>query len=474
MQNSFNLVVERWIPVLRDSGVNDRVNIREAMTEAGHIRQIAASNPMDRVALLRFLLAILYWCRGNPPSDNVMNRILTAGTFPSNWFEKLERQKNCFNLMGDGKRFYQDQDSVNRRERPVTDLLQEIPTGNNFWHFRHSTDRKNGLCLACCALGLLRLPLFSVSGLPDLKSGINGTPPIYVMPVGPSLLHTLCLNWTKSSPLGTPTWEKPDAHPRNDQSVPLLLGLTMLSRRVWLHDSVAPEGACIGCGRLETELVAACEFQSAGNQANNFWIDPHVVYVDKPKAGRKALTTPDLTKRFFQMDKPWAPLFKGICESPISQPYQTAFRLLIVGFATEKAKNIDVWERTCIMPHPGLADAQADGSVEKFSIWQDEGNKLFVRLKPKDSKKVRELDAVAVTAIRPHIESRVSAEVSDLLTQPNSAWPKAVDKYRQMLPTIAKSLAPGFTTRAVQRQNQISIALPDMTRKSKSKKGGNP
>ena len=61
---------------------------------------------------------------------------------------------------------------------------------------------------------------------------------------------------------------------------------------------------------------------------------------------------------------------------------------------------------------------------------------------------------VAVIAIRPHIESRVSANVAELLTQPDSAWPKAVDEYRQMLPAIAKSLAPGFTTWAVQRQNQ--------------------
>lgn len=65
----YNLLKESWIPVLRKDGNSNRVGIREAFEQAGRIRQIAASNPMDRLAILRFLLALLYWCRGNPPDD---------------------------------------------------------------------------------------------------------------------------------------------------------------------------------------------------------------------------------------------------------------------------------------------------------------------------------------------------------------------------------------------------------------------
>jgi hypothetical protein len=63
MQDSFDLLIEKWIPVLYANGRPDRVGIRQALTEAGSIRQIAASNPMDNVALLRFLLAVLQWCK---------------------------------------------------------------------------------------------------------------------------------------------------------------------------------------------------------------------------------------------------------------------------------------------------------------------------------------------------------------------------------------------------------------------------
>lgn len=61
---NYNLLVERWIPILRTDGKPDRVGIKDALVEAGRIRQIAAANPMDNVALLRFLLTILYWCKG--------------------------------------------------------------------------------------------------------------------------------------------------------------------------------------------------------------------------------------------------------------------------------------------------------------------------------------------------------------------------------------------------------------------------
>src|ERR1035437_3514347 len=108
------------------------------MEDAGNIRQIVASNPMDRVALLRFLLAALYWCQGNSPAQEEKDRILANGRFPAKWFGKLQEQRELFNLLGEGKRFYQDRTA--KRERAVTDLLQEIPTGNNFYHFRHSTD----------------------------------------------------------------------------------------------------------------------------------------------------------------------------------------------------------------------------------------------------------------------------------------------------------------------------------------------
>ena len=62
---TFNLLEETWIPVLYRDGSWQRVGIREALAEGGGIWQIAASNPMDNVALLRLLLAVLRWCKAS-------------------------------------------------------------------------------------------------------------------------------------------------------------------------------------------------------------------------------------------------------------------------------------------------------------------------------------------------------------------------------------------------------------------------
>lgn len=232
----YNLLDEKWIPVLYHDGTWERVGIRKAFADADKIRQIAASNPMDRVAILRFLLALLYWCKGSPPDTKNAS---SSGSFPSEWFSKLDDNKECFNLLGEGKRFYQYHGAgeAKNTELAANYLVHEIPTGTNKWHFRHATDEVDGLCPACCTMGLLRLPLFATSGGRGKPPGVNSKPPVYVIPLGVSLAATLRLSWLKVSCLGTPAWETPEMKLPREGAVALLMGLTWLPRRVWLGKS---------------------------------------------------------------------------------------------------------------------------------------------------------------------------------------------------------------------------------------------
>lgn len=440
---NYNLLDEHWIPVLYHNGTWKRVGIRTALFEAHKIRQIAASNPMDRVAILRFLLALLYWCKGNPP-DNV-DALLRSG-FPAEWFTKLDDKAERFNLLGNGKRFYQD--PVAERRRTATDLIQEIPTGNNFWHFRHSTDEIDSLCPACCAMGLLRLPLFSVSGLPDLKAGINGTPPLYVLPIGCSLMETLRLNWTQNPLLGEPSWIQPDYRPSDTEDVPLLTGLTLLSRRVLLHK---PEsiGSCIGCGKQEIQLIRLCEFQTAGEQKSNHWNDPHVLYLDKT-AG-KALKATDLTAAGrFRMDRPWPDLIVNLKDTQVPTSQRS---LLVVGFATDKAKNIDVWERQVSL---NISSEPTDTSAMTLQ-WQKENFRL-----EKSLVRSKTQSMTAMTAIRPHLEQRVSQDLSVLIGSTAETWIAAASEFFPMMKSVAKSLSPGITTFAIEHRQKMTRARPNM------------
>ena len=463
---NYNLLVEEWIPVLMTDGKYRRVGIREALAQAGRIRQLASSNPMDRVAVLRFLLALLYWCRGNPPDEG---SAIPGDSFPSDWFTKLDDHADCFNLLGEGKRFYQNRAA--QRNRAATDLIQEIPTGNNFWHFRHSIDKQDGLCPACCAMGLLRLPLFSVSGLPDLKSGINGPPPVYVVPWGMSLLETLTANWSPSRLLGEPAWTQPDIRPTPGQDVPLLIGLTLLSRRVWLHDPKS-SGTCVGCGAVSTALVQTCMFQSSGEQKNDRWNDPHVVY--SSTTPRRASKAADLTAAGkFRMDRPWPDLLARLVEIGKFGPGDKPTPLLVVGFATDQAKNIDVWERVVGVPSSKLP---RDTVASMVLQWQKEGGGLGRRVAGLVRSKVK--GTATIAAIRPYVEGRVSSKAGELIAGGDAAWEEAAREYRPMMEMIGQSLSPGFTVEAVQRRKQIANVLPDArtrteaARKTDRKKGG--
>jgi len=499
----YNLIEEQWIPVLWMDGRPGKVGIREALAEAGRVRQIAASNPMDRVAILRFLLAVLYWCKGNP-TENYDSGI--PDSFPTNWFSKLDEHKDCFNILGDGERFYQCH-AVNpckseNREHEVIPLIHEIPNGDDKWHFRHSTDKVNGLCCDCCALGLLRLPVFTTGEGRGWHQGINGAPPIYVIAMGKTLIDTLILNWIPTKHLGEPSWLQPGIRPRPGKQVPLLLGLTDLPRRVWLHDPVEGVDSCIACGSKGMPIITTCEYQSAGPLSIDNWDDPHVIYlVDNNKRKGILAINQILSGNFrkqsstvsyfdnrseysrdkadgFRMDRPWLDLLARVVEIDKFNSRNTPRKLFVAGFSTDKAKNIDSWERTVDISPGSVVSALSSESIRQ---WKEEGFKLprDLRNKVKHESSREHIELVScIVSIRPHIESQVSGRIDELLAGDEAVWQQAAAEYQPMMKAISKSLSPGFTTSALKKRRQIEKIMPYMgqktavSKKPSSKKGG--
>lgn len=467
---NYNLLEEKWIPVLWKTGNTHRVGIIEAITQADRISQIAASNPMDRVAVLRFLLALLYWCQGNPPDK------FSDVSFPPDWFEKLHDNKDCFKLLGEGKRFFQYRVGPGNDEKLSANyLIQEVPTGINFWHFRHSIDKTNGLCPACCAMGLLRLPLFATSGGRGKPPGINAKPPIYVIPLGSSLAEALRMSWQQVSSLnlGTPAWEKPDLQFPKTGEIPLLTGLTWLPRRVWLDIPKEPEAKCISCG-YKRHLIRQCVFAGIGSTKSDegrTWNDPHVIPDSKDvmKPGN-ALGSPDAAAG------QWAKITAGILHG---QKANKRRRLWVVGFATvQNDKYLEAMEYEITLPC-APDDQKVQQDIEKIDMWRKEYLNLIRKVKPKEISSRKHIEVPSmVAAIRPYVEGIVSAKAGELITGGEDAWEQAAREYRPMMAAIAKSLSPGYTTAALQRRKQIEDAKPHMgpntekSKKSGRKKGG--
>lgn len=458
---TYNLLKEKWIPVLYADGRFTSVGITEALTQASQIRQLAASNPMDRVSIFRFLLALLYWCRGNP-DDKSTSKL--GDSFPSEWFNNLEKYQEYFNLLGEATRFYQYKKSEPGGNEKLTAnyLNQEIPTGTNLWHFKHATDERDGLCSACCARGLLRLPAFATSGGRGKPPGINAKPPVYVIPVGVTLAETLRLSWQKAEELGTPAWEKPDMELPKSGKVPLLTGLTWVPRRVWL-DSPSEIAPCVSCGSV-TPLIRKCVFASIGSQkdGDRIWQDPHTVF-----DGKGVVVKPgDALKLSDAASGQWTRILSAIFRRGDYKGH-----IWIIGFSTvQNDKYLEAMEYE--IP---FIDAlyQVQDSIEKIERWQAEGK--FKQI-GKVLKSKGEGRAIA-GAVRPHVEAVVSARASDMLTD-DAVWESATGEYGLMMRSVAKSLAPGFTTKAVRQRKQIAKILPNMrdqqpsARKDSQKKGG--
>jgi hypothetical protein len=481
---NYNLLVEPWIPVLWSDGKYGRVGIKDALVRASCIRRIAASNPMDRVAILRFLLGLLYWCKGDPPHEA---GAVSGDSFPADWLSKLDDNKECFNLLGEGKRFYQYRKSgaANNNRLPANYLAQEIPTGTNLWHFRHSTDKVDGLCPACCAMGLLRLPLFATSGGRGKPPGVNSKPPIYIIPVGVSLAETLRLSWQQVADLGSPAWERPDMPLPRRGKVPLLMGLTWLPRRVWLDNPEEPEAACVSCGRIQY-LIRLSVFAPIGSTRTDeggtgrIWRDPHVIYEPSTK-GEVSLHAGNALGASDAAAGQWARIMAGMLNAPPQaipdrSADDTRTSLWVVGFATvQNDKYLEAME--CLMPHP--ASSHPVESLARLRQWQKEGSDLVRRAGPpkKASRKHVEVRPM-IAAIRPHVEGRVSAKAGELIAGTDEAWDRAAAEYRPMMDAIARSLSPGFTVAAVQRRREIAKMLPDMRPRTEAgrrpgrKKGG--
>jgi len=280
-QGAYNLLEENWIPVLYTNGTTGRIGIWHALAEAGKIRQLAASNPMDRVSLLRFLLAVLMWCKEDAKSSlEALNKKNTD--IPEEWLDKLKNNKDAFNLLGDGKRFYQTKPekeepiySESEKEKPVCILLYEFPGEESVNHMRHVVyDNKSyGFCPACCAMGILRFSVWAPANR-YFSASVNPSSAAYALIEGKNLFQILCVNLPETNPQFEQAPWLSDKKPDSPDAVAML---AWRPRKLWLNvaENVGP---CEYCGQTET-LIKTLHFKTGwptpvttGTQGNEMTI----------------------------------------------------------------------------------------------------------------------------------------------------------------------------------------------------------
>lgn len=296
----FNLINERWIPVVHRDGQFERLGLQAVLEQAAEIREVRGASPLDTFAIYRFLLAVLLWCKpGLRVSERAQMR--QTGGFPEEWFAKVEQSRDCFYLLHAEHPFYQDP-TVSGKRVSANYLIHELPSGSKIAHFRHMRDLEDGLCLRCCAMGLLRWSIYASAGTAgggeSMTATIHGNTPTYMLKVGSTLDETLLLNWPIKCDVegDRPVWGGAA------EGTPLgpLKALTWRSRCILLAPpdtdgmrDLRP-GVCCWCGERVRELVRTIFFRPGWKRPskNDLWQDTHVMRIAVPSKKTQGVTKP--------------------------------------------------------------------------------------------------------------------------------------------------------------------------------------
>ena len=277
--------------------------------------------------------------------------------------------------------------------------------------------------------------------------------PIYLMPTGTSLRDTLIANWTPVNDIGDPSWVDVLFAAPNPNAVAVLTGLTLLSRRVWLHVGDPDRGTCIRCGGVEGPIVRDCEYEGAPDQKNTGWADPHVVYA--ADSGRAVTPDSPMAAGRFVTDRPWALLSAHALGSGRLTYDKASSRHSACAFATNKALGVDTWEWDLRSPKDVTDMAKAH---EALRAWSQHGRSLA-----RSIARGRTLGSATVSQVRPHIEHLVSQRTRDLLKPDYAAWEQAAEEYAPFMGAIASAISPGPTATATERRRRLVAIRPRLS-----------
>lgn len=213
-RKAFNLLTDPWLPVLPAAGPPRSVSLLEALTQAHEFRGLALAHPLEHVAALRLLLAVLY--RVTPPSSNLsdMQRLYREGRLPADAIEGyLKKHRERFDLEGETP-FLQVPD-LETTPTAITVLSADLPQGG--WPLltgRPDTDPPP-LTPAQAARVLLAHQTFALGGLMKrhgVTAALDAPSARFALfhAVGNTLARTLLLNLAPpTAPADLPFWERP-------------------------------------------------------------------------------------------------------------------------------------------------------------------------------------------------------------------------------------------------------------------------
>ncbi|MFE7115396.1 type I-E CRISPR-associated protein Cse1/CasA [Streptomyces sp. NPDC057654] len=277
----FNLADDPWLPVILTDGGTAELSLREVLVRAHEVRALPLDAPSQVPPVLRVLLAVVHRALRGPADDGQWRVWWDRGAFDAQRVEAyLEEQRGRFALFDARAPFLQcgGLQALNGKTKTAALLVPHVASGHNVPLFSAQRDAvPDALSPAQAARWLLHAHAWDTAAIKtgavgdeQAKLGKTLVNPVgslgqlgVVMPVGPTLWHTLMCNLLPLPPADPeaaegegdrPVWERPPLTPQWRERVPAgpLDLFTWPARRIRLIPE--PDGA----GGVVVRQVVVC------------------------------------------------------------------------------------------------------------------------------------------------------------------------------------------------------------------------
>ena len=289
---AYNLMEEAWLHVEYGDGFRRWVAPWQIAEETGHglPARFCSGRPDLDGAMIEFSIGLIqtvfcparrqdWWnLWSNPPDAVMVKERLT-----------VHDVKSCFELLGEGHCFMQDEDLLADAdpvhiEALLIDAAGAQTTKRNTDHFV-KRGRVRGMCRRCAAQALFCLQSYAPSGGKGNRVSLRGGGPLTTIVVGGNLFETAILNTTefpvpqRLSPQVLPwmgparTSEKNTGCITTPDDVHPLQAFWGMPRRIRLNEADC-EGACEVCGATGQRLIQDYRARPYGINYEGGWCHP--------------------------------------------------------------------------------------------------------------------------------------------------------------------------------------------------------
>jgi len=292
---SFNLIEEKWIPVVKRNGKRERIAPWEITVDYANNPIVSLDAPRADFngALIQFLIGLVQTFAA-PKGEEDWDARWENPPDPWELREAFRKCTEVFDLSGDGSRFMQDLHLRDTESRPLAMLLIDSPGENTV---QKNTDFfvKRGfvsdMCLPCAAMALFTLQTNAPAGGQGVRTSLRGGGPLTTVIVGQTLWESVWLNVLERDRLAhlcrkeldaneykfpwlAPTRTSENGQQTTAHDVHACQMFWGMPRRIRLDLDDTVTGKCSLCGAELTKLVSSFRARNYGINYSGPWLHP--------------------------------------------------------------------------------------------------------------------------------------------------------------------------------------------------------